>query len=258
MTITHEHLKDYLDEWYEKVNVVDFIQDDPISIPHRFSLKQDVEISAFFSAILAWGQRKTIVNKTNLIMELMDESPYQFVLNHEEKDLKKMLGFVHRTFQDVDLLYFIDFLKRHYTHHNSLEAAFLLGNEENFSVYKSLSCFKSYFFDSPYSLKRTEKHVSSPVSGSTCKRLNMFLRWMVRKDSKGVDFGLWSQIPMSSLKIPLDVHVENYARQLSLLKRKQRDWQAVEELTDNLKMFDPTDPVKYDFALFGMGILKQG
>lgn len=253
---SHENLKDYLDTWYEKVNKIDFIEYDPISIPHRFTTNQDIEIAAFFSAILAWGQRKTIINKTNTIMSLMDESPYQFLMQHQEKDLKKMIGFVHRTFQDVDLIYFIDFLKRHYANYDSLESAFLIGNRDGFKVSESLSHFKKYFFDSPHSLKRTQKHVSSPASGSTCKRLNMFLRWMVRKDDNGVDFGLWKNIPMSALKIPLDVHVENYARQLGLLHRKQRDWKAVEELTENLKAFDPLDPVKYDFALFGMGVMK--
>ncbi len=256
MDISQDNLKDYLDQWYQKVNVRGFLNDDPISIPHRFVVKQDIEIAAFFSAMLAWGQRKTIINKTNLIMSLMDESPYQFIRHHQEQDLKKLVGFVHRTFQEVDLLYFIDFLKRHYTKHDSLEAAFWIDQKENFNVPQSLKSFKNYFFASPDALKRTEKHISSPESGSTCKRLNMFLRWMVRHDDNGVDFGLWKNIPMSVLKIPLDVHVENYARQLGLLHRKQRDWKAVEELTDNLKKFDPNDPVKYDFALFGMGVMK--
>jgi uncharacterized protein (TIGR02757 family) len=256
MNIPHDKLKDYLDEWYNKVNVIGFLDDDPISIPHRFDTLQDIEIAAFFSAVLAWGQRKTIINKTNLIMCIMDESPHQFILNHQEQDLKKIVGFVHRTFQDVDLLYFIDFLKRHYTQHDSLESAFLMDKNEDFNVSQSLQNFKRYFFNSPHALKRTEKHISSPESGSTCKRLNMFLRWMVRHDDKGVDFGIWKNIPTSELKIPLDVHVEKYARQLGLLHRKQRDWKAVEELTDKLKKFDPIDPVKYDFALFGMGVLK--
>jgi uncharacterized protein (TIGR02757 family) len=257
MMDTHEKLKELLDSWYHKVNKPDFIPDDPISVPHRFSQLQDIEIAAFFSAVLAWGQRKTIVSKANLLMTLMDNSPYQFIVHHQENDLKRILGFVHRTFQDTDVLYFIDFLKRHYLLHESLETAFYRNKDTPFNAFDSLSRFKDYFFDSPLAPDRTRKHISSPVSGSTCKRLNMFLRWMVRNDPHGVDFGLWTTIPSSELKIPLDVHVENYARQLGLLKRKQRDWKAVEELTLNPKSFDDSDPVKYDYALFGMGVTKE-
>lgn len=253
----HERLKDLLDTWHLKVNRKDFIPDDPISVPHKFALPQDIEIAGFFSAILAWGQRKTIVSKANSLLNLMDNSPYDFILHHKEKDLKPFLGFVHRTFQDVDVLYFMSFLKRHYLLHNSLETAFHPNKEKTFDAYIALCLFKDYFFASPDAPGRTRKHISSPLSGSTCKRLNMFLRWMVRKDSEGVDFGLWKTIPAAELKIPLDVHVENYARQLGLLKRKQRDWKAVEELTLHLKSFDDTDPVKYDFALFGMGVSKD-
>lgn len=253
----HEKLKELLDSWYYKVNKPDFITDDPISVPNRFSLLQDIEISAFFSAVLSWGQRKTIVSKANLLLSLMDNSPYQFIVHHQESDLKKLLGFVHRTFQDSDLLYFIDFLKRHYQLNESLESAFHIQKNIPFNAFDALSGFKQYFFDSPLAPDRTRKHISSPVTGSTCKRLNMFLRWMVRNDPNGVDFGLWTTIPKSELKIPLDVHVEKYARQLGLLKRKQRDWKAVEELTQNLKFFDDSDPVKYDFALFGMGVAKE-
>lgn len=230
-----------------------FIELDPISIPHRFHLKQDIEISAFFAATLAWGLRKTIINKVNEIMSLMDEAPYDFILNHQESDRKRFTNFKHRTFNDTDLLYFIDFLQRHYKKHESLQDAFL--DDGNFISSKdSLIQFHDYFFNIDYAPHRTRKHVSTPAKKSACKRLNMLLRWMVRKDDIGVDFGLWEKIPIKALMMPLDVHVARVATELGLLKRKQRDWKAVEELTSNLKKYDPEDPIKYDFALFGMGV----
>ena len=249
-----DSLKAFLDEWVDKVNVAGFIENDPILIPHRYSVKQDKEIAGFFAAILAWGQRKTIIAKTLELLRLMDEAPYDFIRDHSDRDLKKLIHFVHRTFQVTDLLYFIDFLKRHYQQSDSLEAAFLLGNNPEYNQENALIRFHRYFFDHPHAPARTQKHIATPARKSTCKRLNMYLRWMVRKDDRGVDLGLWTRIPASGLMMPLDVHVENTARSLSLLTRKQRDWQAVTELTEALRQFDPADPVKYDFALFGLGI----
>lgn len=246
-------IKGLLENKFLEYHKMGFIELDPISIPHRFHLKQDIEISAFFAATLAWGLRKTIINKVNEIMSLMDEAPYDFILNHQESDRKRFTNFKHRTFNDTDLLYFIDFLQRHYKKHESLQDAFL--DDGNFISSKdSLIQFHDYFFNIDYAPHRTRKHVSTPAKKSACKRLNMLLRWMVRKDDIGVDFGLWEKIPIKALMMPLDVHVARVATELGLLKRKQRDWKAVEELTSNLKKYDPEDPIKYDFALFGMGV----
>lgn len=246
-------LKDLLDEKVEKYNVTGFIDLDPVGIPHRFTKRQDIEITAFWTAILAWGQRVTIINKSNLLFELMDNSPHDFILNHEESDRKQFEEFKHRTFNYTDTIYFLEFLQNHYRKYDSLEEAFLVDGKFT-DVESSLISFRNYFFDHPYAPQRTTKHIASPARKSTCKRLNMFLRWMVRKDDAGVDFGIWNMIPTSALMMPLDVHVERVARYLGILNRKQRDWQTVVELTENLRRFDPIDPVKYDFALFGMGV----
>jgi len=246
-----ENLKVFLDAQFKKYNNRDFIKDDPIQIPHRFSKKQDIEITAFWTAILAWGQRKTIINKATELFERMDYSPHDFICNHSDKDLKKFLNFKHRTFQADDTLYFIHFLKHHYSNNQSLEAAFI--DSDNPGVESGLNHFRNYFFSLENHLRRTEKHISAPFKKSTCKRLCMFLRWMVRRDKYGVDFGIWNTIEPSELYMPLDVHVDRVARKCKLLKRKQRDWQSVVELTNNLKKLDPKDPVKYDFALFGYG-----
>ena len=247
-----EDLKSLLDSFVNKYNDASFIDDDPISIPHSYSLKQDIEITAFWTAILAWGQRKTIINKSTLLFEMMDNQPYDFIRNHGAKDLKPFENFKHRTFQADDTLYFIEFLKNHYMQYDSLESAFIdptiSGSEAG------LNHFRQYFFSLDKHLKRTEKHISAPFKKSTCKRLCMFLRWMVRKDDRGVDFGIWNQIKPADLFMPLDVHVDRVARQFKLLTRKQRDWQSVVELTKNLRKIDPLDPVKYDFALFGYGV----
>ena len=242
---------DILNFYHDKYNKKDFIKDDPISIPHRFSKKQDIEISGLFAAILAWGNRTSIINSCNKLMLLMENQPYDFILNHSQKDLKPFETFVHRTFNATDLLYFISFLKHHYTKNDSLENLFL-----NQNIVLGLSNFKESFFSLKDFPARTKKHVSSPENKSTCKRLNMYLRWMVRKDKNGVDFGIWGKIKPAQLHIPLDVHVENYARKLNLIERKQRDWLTVCELTSNLKLIDKNDPVRFDFALFGMGIDK--
>lgn len=254
MTTDHFRLKDYLDSIVLKVNNLDFITLDPISIPHRFDTKQDVEIAGFFSAILAWGNRKTIINKASELMHLMDNSPYEFILNHQETDLKSLLTFKHRTFQATDLLYFIDFLKRFYQQHNSLELAFRPKEMTHYNQKAALTHFHKLVFSDKNAPLRSKKHIATPAKNSTCKRLNMYLRWMVRSDDHKVDFGIWPSIPMSSLMIPIDVHVEKYARQFGLLQRKQRDWTAVEEITTNLKKLNADDPVVYDYALFGLGV----
>ncbi|MBC7885208.1 MAG: TIGR02757 family protein [Saprospiraceae bacterium] len=251
-----DDLKFYLEDIVDKVNRIDFIELDPISIPHSFNLPQDIEISGFFSAMLAWGNRKTIIRKSKELMVLMDNAPYDFIRNHSEKDKKVLLDFKHRTFQATDLLYFIDFLQRHFTVEDSLEKVFRPDCDTPYSQEKALIGFNHYFFNADYSPQRTRKHIATPDNKSTCKRLNMYLRWMVRSDDRKVDFGLWKTIPMSGLMMPLDVHVEHYARKFNLITRKQRDWQTVKELTESLRHFDPHDPVRYDFALFGLGVMK--
>lgn len=245
----------WLDKMVTRFNRPEFIVHDPISIPHRFSRLQDKEIMGFWAAMLSWGQRVTIVNKSNELAALMSEAPFDFVMNHSEQDLKPLLQFKHRTFQPDDTLYFIRFFRTYYEAHESLEEAFAAPLEAAGGDMKAaLAAFHHRFFDSPWAMQRTRKHVPTPASGSACKRLNMFLRWMVRRDDAGVDFGLWRRISPASLMIPLDVHVEKVARMTGLLKRPKSDWQAVEELTAALRQFDPADPVKYDFALFGMGL----
>lgn len=277
-------LKAFLDFKVDQYNRPNFIANDPICIPHQYTKKQDIEIAAFFAAILAWGQRKTIINKCNELFLRMDNEPYQFMLNHGNDDLKGLLGFKHRTFNDTDLLYFVSFFKHHYSRSNSLETAFLPGEFNvaylqgagsmevelassacmlnsveiiNFTAEKALNHFRAYFFSLPDFPHRTFKHISSPLQKSTCKRLNMLLRWMVRKDNCGVDFGIWNSIPTAALVCPCDVHVDRVARKLGLIKRKQTDWLTAVELTDNLKKFDANDPIKYDFALFGLGIEEK-
>ena len=251
-------LKDFLDVKAEQYNQPSFIANDPICIPHQYKIKQDIEIAAFFAAILAWGQRKTIINKCNELFLRMDNAPYDFVLNHGPEDLKRLLGFKHRTFNDTDLLYFISFFNHHYQQSDSLETAFLVPEAgEQPRIERSLNFFRSYFFSLPDFPGRTIKHVSSPMQKSTCKRLNMFLRWMVRKDKKGVDFGVWNNLKPSQLICPCDVHVDRVARKLGLIQRKQTDWQTAIELSGQLSLLDPADPVRYDFALFGLGIEEK-
>ena len=253
-------LKNFLDKKVTQFNNRDFIKDDPVCIPHLFSKKQDIEIAGFFAAVFAWGIRKTIINKSKLLLELMDNAPYDFCINHTDEDLKKLIGFCHRTFNDTDLLYFISFFKFHYSKHKSLETAFFnnktLHDSANI-VEDSLNYFNQYFFSLEDVPSRTKKHIASPQKNSSCKRLNMFLRWMVRNDNKGVDFGLWKKVSPSDLIMPVDVHVARVSRHFNLLDRKQVDWLAAVELTEKLKMFDPKDPVKYDFALFGLGVLER-
>lgn len=247
-----------LNQKFEEYNQSNFIPLDPICIPHRFSKKQDIEISGLFAAVLAWGLRKTIINKCTLLMEMMDNSPHDFILNHKETDLKPFVNFKHRTFNGTDTLYFIDFLKRHYTKNESLESAFTdWMSPDDKTVENGLIGFHNYFFDDEYAPSRTRKHIATPSRKSACKRLNMMLRWFVRKDNTGVDFGIWETIKPSQLICPLDVHVDRQARLLSLIKRKQTDWKTAIELTQNLRKLDSKDPVKYDFALFGIGVMEK-
>lgn len=253
-------LKDFLDVKVAQYNRPGFIANDPICIPHRFSKKQDIEITAFFAAVLAWGQRKTIINKCTELFQRMDNDPYHFMLQHSDNDLKGLLNFKHRTFNDTDLLYFVSFFKHHYAKHESLETAFLpeyFQEEINFTGENALNHFRTYFFSLPDSPRRTVKHISSPLQKSTCKRLNMFLRWMVRHDDQGVDFGLWKSILPAHLICPCDVHVDRVSRRLGLITRKQTDWRTAMELTEELRKFDASDPVKYDFALFGLGVEEK-
>jgi uncharacterized protein (TIGR02757 family) len=244
-----------LEEMAARFNTPDFIPNDPVSIPHMFSRKQDIEISGLFAAVLAWGQRVTIIRKCRELMEMMDNSPYDFVRNHQEKDLKRLLLFKHRTFNATDTLYFIKFLHWYYRIHESLQDAFVTGTED-IDMEKALINFQQVFFSLEDAPQRTRKHIPTPARKSTCKRMNMYLRWMVRNDNKGVDFGIWKKIRPHQLICPCDVHVDRVARNLKLIKRSQTDWQTALELTNALKKFDPLDPVKYDFALFGMGVGK--
>lgn len=253
-----EHIKDFLDEKVEKYNQPNFISLDPISVPHRFSKKQDIEITGFFAAILAWGQRKTIINKCLELFAMMDNAPHDFLLHHHEDDLKPFLNFKHRTFNDVDTLFFIQFLSWFYQNHDSLEEAFLKGQNDHVdAMHQILSNFHDFIFSHPFAPGRSKKHIATPARKSACKRLNMYLRWMVRADDKGVDFGLWKRIGPAQLICPCDLHVDRVARKLGLITRSQTDWHTAVELTARLREFDPADPVKYDFALFGLGIEEK-
>lgn len=253
-----QKLKEFLDKKVEEYNQPFFIESDPVRIPHLFTKKQDIEIAGFFAAIFAWGNRTTIINKSMELMRRMDMAPHDFCLNHRPKDLKNLLGFKHRTFNDTDLLYFIEFFRYHYSKHDSLEYAFLTSiSHPGENTEKSLVGFREYFFSLEDVPGRTRKHVSSPAANSTCKRLSMFLRWMVRKDDHGVDFGIWQRIYPSQLICPIDLHVARVARRFNLLQRRPIDWLAALELTRYLRSLDSEDPVKYDFALFGLGVMEK-
>ncbi len=249
-------LKLFLDRKVKEYNQPSFIASDPISVPHRFTKKQDQEIAGFFAAIFAWGNRTTIINKSNELMKLMDDAPHQFCTGHQETDLKKLLQFRHRTFNTTDLLYFVEFFRYHYNRSQSLEDAFLPRGKFS-SMGASLDGFYQYFFSLPDAPSRTRKHIATPTKHSTCKRINMFLRWMVRKDDCGVDLGLWKKIGPENLVCPVDLHVARVARRLGLIERKATDWTTAMELTEKLREFDPKDPAKYDFALFGLGIEER-
>ena len=250
-------LKRQLDQLVTKYNNKDFIRLDPIGVPHRFKKQQDIEIAGFFAAILAWGQRTTIIKNANQLMELMDGAPHEFIVQHTDSDRKRFKSFVHRTFQPDDLLYFIEVLQHHYLNHPSLENLFADGiHPGDTHAGNALIHFHNSFFALPH-LARTRKHIPTPERKSACKRLNLYLRWMVRNDRCGVDFGLWKRIRPDQLLCPLDVHVLNVANNLGLVKEKNSNWHTCLLLTDILKQMDPFDPVKYDFALFGSGIASK-
>ena len=253
--MTNSELKSFLDEKVALYNNPNFIESDPIQIPHGFSLKEDIEIAGFLSATIAWGNRKMIITNSKKMIDLMGNSPYDFVMNHQEHQLEKLENFVHRTFNGNDMITFVKGLQNIYTNHNGLEEVFSK-NIENDSMQKSISEFKKVFFEINHQ-NRTQKHISDPLNNSAAKRINMFLRWMVRNDKKGVDFGIWKTIPTSVLSCPLDVHSGNVARKLELLSRKQNDAKALYELDYNLRQLDANDPVKYDFALFGLGVFEK-
>ncbi len=253
-----QSLKEFLDTKVAQYNTPAFIKDDPICIPHLFSKQQDIEIAALFAAVFAWGNRTIIINKCRELLQRMDNAPHQFILHHSDNDLKALLGFKHRTFNDTDLLYFVHFLQHHYNKHISLESAFAEGiQHKDKTIENGLNHFFEYFFSLEDAPRRTQKHIAAPFKNSTCKRLNMFLRWMVRSDDMGVDFGIWTNISPAKLICPIDVHVARVAHRFNLLQRKQIDWQAGLELTAHLRKFDKADPAKYDFALFGLGVVEK-
>lgn len=253
--LSKAELKSFLDFKVEQYNTPEFIETDPIQIPHKFSRKEDIEIAGFLTATIAWGNRKSILSNASRLMVLLENSPYEFVMQHKEQDLILLENFVHRTFNGIDLQYFITALKNLYSEHRGLEGVFTYHAEKE-SLQMSIHNFKKTFFSLPH-LSRTEKHVSDPLKNSAAKRLNMFLRWMVRKDPANVDFGIWRDLDPSQLSCPLDVHSGNTARKLGLLKRKQNDAKALAELDKSLRKLDPEDPVKYDFALFGLGVFEK-
>ena len=251
--MNQEELHSFLDFKSNQYESVSFIAEDPIQIPHQFSKKNDIEVAAFLCATIAWGTRVSILKSAKKMIDLMDASPYDFVLNHQKKDIKTLNSFVHRTFNGQDLAYFISSLKNIYLNHGGLERLF---SSPKINLQDRIHHFKKTFFELDY-LNRTQKHISDPQKGSAAKRINMFLRWMVRSNKKGVDFGIWNKISPSELSIPLDVHTGNVARKLGLLKRKQNDSKALLELDTKLRNLDPKDPVKYDFALFGLGAFEK-
>lgn len=248
-----DELKEYLDFKANQYNNPNFITSDPIQIPHRYKLKEDIEIAGFLASTIAWGNRKMIINSCNKMMDLLGNNPFDFVMNATDNQIESIDSFVHRTFNSEDFRFFIRSLRNIYLHHGGLEAIFTTNNGE--SLQPNITELKKLFFAIDHPL-RTTKHVSDPLKGSSSKRINMFLRWMVRNDNKGVDFGLWKTVSPAILSCPLDVHSGNVARYLSILDRKQNDQKAVLELDKSLRQFDPTDPVKYDFALFGLGVFE--
>lgn len=251
-----QDLRNFLDAKVDQFNRPGFIELDPISIPHQFGKKQDIEISGLIAAVLAWGQRVTIINKAADFLGRMDNSPHDFLLHHQPRDLRRFKNYRHRTFNEVDALYFIEFLSQYYKQHESLETAFGVSRADA-HIGPGLENFHRLFFSLDNFPRRTKKHIATPERKSACKRMAMYLRWMVRNDKKGVDFGIWSTISPSQLICPCDLHVERVARKLKLLARKQVDWQTALELTMNLRELDPFDPVKYDFALFGLGVTEK-
>ena len=248
-------IKEFLDEMVDKYNNPAFIESDPISIPHQYELKEDIEIAGFLAATIAWGNRMMIIKNANKLMNLMGNSPYDFIMSHNESHLNRFEGFVHRTFNPIDLVYFIKALKHIYLHKGGLETVFAKSATE-LSTQPAIHEFKREFFSLPHPI-RTIKHVSDPAKGSAAKKINMFLRWMIRDDDRGVDFGIWKSISPCQLSCPLDVHSGNVARKLGLLSRKLNDSKALDELDCHLRQMDKNDPVKYDFALFGLGVFEK-
>lgn len=248
-------LKDFLDSKVMEYNNPRFIESDPILVPHSFSKKEDVEIAGFLTASIAWGNRKSIINNAKQMVQLLDHAPHDFIINHQEQDLEKLLPFVHRTFNGDDCIQFVRSLQHIYLNHGGLERVFAFHAQDH-SLQNAIHQFKQTFFEIEH-LPRTQKHVSDPHKGSAAKRINMFLRWMVRKDQAGVDFGIWKSLKPSQLSCPLDVHSGKVARSLGLLHRKQNDAKALVELDTSLRSLDPNDPVKYDFALFGLGVFEK-
>jgi uncharacterized protein (TIGR02757 family) len=256
--MNQKNLKEFLDKKVDEYNQPFFISNDPICIPHQFSKKQDIEIAAFFAAIFSWGNRTTIIQKSKELMALMGNAPHDFCMNHNAKELKLLLQFKHRTFNTTDLLYFIEFLKFYYLNNDSMEIAFTKWiNKSDKTIENGLTNFYHYFFSLTDAPARTRKHIASPEKKSSCKRLNMFLRWMVRDDNKGVDFGIWKNISPSQLVCPIDLHVARVAKRFGFIERNQADWQSALQLTEHLRILDKNDPVKYDFALFGLGVMEH-
>jgi uncharacterized protein (TIGR02757 family) len=252
----HRHTQKLLDSQVNIYNQLEFIQSDPIQIPHRFTRKEDIEIAGFLTATISWGQRKSILKNANNLMELMENRPYEFIMHKDPNEWKELSNFVHRTFNGLDCLFFLKSLKHIYLKEGGLEAVFTKGYEIDKTIFNALKYFREIFLSIPHE-QRVKKHLSDVNANSAAKRLNMYLRWMVRSDENSVDFGIWNRIPPSALMLPLDTHSGNVARALGLLKRTQNDWKAVEEITAILRTFDPTDPVKYDYALFGAGVFNN-
>ena len=248
-------LKDFLDEKAAKYNRPDFISTDPIQVPKQFSRKENIEIAALLTATISWGNRPAIIKNALRLMKLMDNRPFNFIQESSSSNLSALSSFVHRTFNGNDCIYFVRSLKNIYRNHGGLQQVFETGFQNGHSIKSSLAHFHKIFFE--ITGERTRKHIANVEKNASAKRLNMFLRWMVRSDNHGVDFGLWKGIPASALMLPLDVHTGNTARKLGLLKRKQSDWKAVEEVMVTLRRFDPAVPVKKDFVLFGLGIFEK-
>lgn len=253
--MTQKELKEFLDEKVIQYNNPKFIESDPIQIPHRFSKKEDIEVAGFLTATISWGNRTMIIKNASKMMDLVDNSPHDFILNHTENDLSKLENFVHRTFNYIDFQYFMKSLKNIYQNHGGLEKVLSIKNNET-NYQNAIHHLKTIFFELKHE-KRTQKHISDPLKNSAAKRINMFLRWMVRNDKTGVDFGIWQTHQTKNLSCPLDVHSGNVARKLNLLQRTQNDWKALVELDKNLRKLDKNDPVKYDFALFGLGVFEK-
>lgn len=256
MKMSISDLKNFLDEKSDFYNHPGFIEEDPISIPHQYSLKEDIEIAGFLTATIAWGNRKSIIKNANRLMEMMDLTPYKFIIGSKDSDLKRFSSFVHRTFNGIDCMFFLQSLSNIYKLHGGLEAVLSEPVQNGETIKESIVNFRKIFFELSH-FPRTEKHIANPFSNASAKRLNMFLRWMVRNDKRGVDFGLWNNIKPTDLYCPLDIHTGNVSRKLGLLARKANDWKSVEILTNTLRKLDSSDPVKYDFALFGLGVYEK-